>query len=184
MHSEGMPDELDLEGDALKRAQSGDKEAFRVLVELHYEKVFAMELRQVRDRSVAEELTQEIFVKAYKNIHSFRHQAKFSTWLTRIAFNHTSSYFKSRRFKESRRTVSLIEENVASSQDSQTEELISRLNFFITKLAPHHREVLVLCAMEGRTYEEAAKVLEIPIGTIRSRMNTAIKNLKRNFWNS
>jgi len=105
-------------------------------------------------------------------------------WLTRIVFNHTSSYFKSRRFKESKKTVSLLEDNLASSEDPQTEELINRLNFFITKLAPHHREVLILCAMEGRTYEEAAKVLAIPIGTIRSRMNTAIKNLKRNFWNS
>jgi RNA polymerase sigma-70 factor (ECF subfamily) len=183
MQSVTMSAVPDLEMEALRRAQAGDPEAFRVLVEIHYEKIFAIEYKQVRNRELAEELTQETFIKAYRHIKSFRGQSKLSTWLTRIAFNTTATYFKSRRFKEDRLSVQLEDQHVASQEDGQTEELLQRLKHQIGNLAPHHRDVLVLCAMEGKTYEEAAGILEIPIGTIRSRMNTAFKQLRRNFWN-
>ena len=169
----------------IKRITAGDKEEFRVVVDEYKDLIFSMIMRQTGDRAVAEELTQETFVKAYVNLKSFRAESKLSTWLTRIALNHTNTYFGSRRFKERQRGESFIpdthdREDRSDEQDEllRKEEELSKFRAALGTLKPKFREVLVLCSLEGKSYEEVAEIVGVPIGTIRSRLNKARLLLK------
>lgn len=165
---------------------SGDKEQFRPLVTRYKDMVFSMIMRQVGDPALAEEIAQETFLKAYLSLRSFRFEARFSTWLVRIALNQTSSYFASRRFKEKQRTETfdpLLHDSACSAPGAENEEekLISRLQTALKGLKRKFREVLVLCALEGKSYEEAAQILKVPVGTVRSRLNKARLLLQSHF---
>lgn len=159
---------------------AGKREYFSVLVERYQKMVFGMIMRQVGSRDVADEIAQETFLRAYKNLETFRRESKFATWLIRIALNQTSNYFSSKRFRQSKQTVSLDmkrhdlpDENI-SRNDHREALFLSALGV----LAPKFRDVLTLCGYEGKSYEEAALILEIPIGTVRSRLNRARLMLK------
>lgn len=166
---------------------AGNRENFRYLVAAHQQKVFAMIRRQVTDEHLAGDLTQDAFVKAYVNLPSFRFESSFSTWLIRIALNVTHTYFRSRQFKEAQKTMPLDPLFDAGHPDSAHHEAaasaidIQRLRRVISTLKPIYREVIVLCCLEGKTYDEASSILQIPRGTVCSRMNTAFRLLKDNF---
>lgn len=171
------------ESEVIKQVLSGDKNAFESLVVTHQDLIFAMIMRQVGHVSTAEELTQEVFIKAFKNLKSFNFEAKFSTWLTRIAINHTTSFFRSRRFKESKQTEAIKEEANKVSEDKLSsgyelkEQLAAFRNCF-KKLGPKFQAIITLCGLEERSYEEAALIAEVPLGTVRSRLNKARLLLK------
>ena len=160
----------------------GDKERYRELVVRHKDMIFALIMRQVGNAAIAEELAQETFVRAFVSLSRFRFETKFSTWLTRIALNQTSSYFTSRRYKQSRRTDEfdprIHDKAEAPPEGDFQKERLQRFREALGTLKPLYREVIVLCALEGKSYEEAASILVIPIGTIRSRLNKARLLLK------
>ncbi len=172
------------EREIIESVVAGNRDNFRLLVELHQDKVYAMVRRQVGDAALSSELTQEALVKAYVNLPSFRFQSAFSTWLIRIALNVTHTYFRSRRFKERQKTMPL--ENAeqrgqmpqGATEPEITERDLSKLRGAIAQLKPIYREVVVLCCLESKTYEEAAAILQIPRGTVCSRMNKAFQMLK------
>lgn len=140
--------------------------------------------KQVGNPIVAEELTQETFVRAFRGIKGFRFDARFSTWLTRIALNQSKSYFRSRRFKESSKNERYDEYSHDQISGADTEaalmeaESLRRLQRAILRLPTRYREVLVLCALEKKSYEEASQILGVAVGTIRSRLNRARHQLK------
>ena len=173
----------------IRRIVSGEKEEFRVLVGEYKDRIFAMVMRQTGNRTLAEEITQESFVKAYINLKKFRFDSQFGTWLTRIALNETNNYFASKRFKETKNSESysneIHEKQLGHSEDEdQRAELEKRERSLVefrkalATLKPKFRDVITLCSLEGRSYEEAASVLSIPIGTVRSRLNKARLLLK------
>lgn len=176
------PDPID-EDSLLRRIIDGDKDAYRLVVGRYQDVVFSMILRQVGDRAAAEDLAQEVFVKAYVSLRRFRFESRFSTWLTRIALNHVNSYFASRRYRTSRTTESFdVARHDVSSEgidsDEQSQRAMLRFRAALGDLKPHFRSVIVLCGLEGRSYAEAAEILDIPIGTVRSRLNKARLLLK------
>ena len=162
----------------VKAVLAGAKEEFRVLVERHQDMIFSLIARQVGETALAEELAQEVFVKAFLNLKQFRHEARFSTWLVRIALNHVRTWFSSRRFKQSTRTDSfnpVFHEGALRADGALEDEsrLLGRFREAFARLPSRLRDVLCLCAFEGKSYEEAAAVLRIPVGTVRSRLNKA-----------
>ena len=160
----------------ISRVLQGKKEEFRFLVREHQDKVYAMILRQVGDPEIAKELTQEVFLRAYKHLSQFRHEANFSTWLIRIALNQTNSYFSSRRYKEAKQSTSIDAVELGSLQTEAPQDRlldIKRLRTIISELKPMYREIMVLCCFEEKSYEDAADILGIPVGTVRSRLNKA-----------
>lgn len=175
------------EKELIRRVLAGERDAFRDLVIEHQAMIFNMIRRQLGDEEVAKELTQDTFLRAYKHLAKFKSKARFSTWLTRIALNVTSSYFASHRYKEKSRTVAFdhTEHEIATvdSEDRRlnTEEL-SQLQNAIIRLKPKFREVLVLCALEEKTYEETAEILGVAVGTVRSRLHRARGELNRLFF--
>jgi RNA polymerase sigma-70 factor, ECF subfamily len=166
----------------IEKIQSGKNDEYRHLVNRYKNLVYSMIMRQVSKNSLAEELSQEVFIKAFTNIKQFRFQSKFSTWLTRIALNHTNTFFSSKRYKIELKSESFDIQKHESQMgnnlnDKEQEENQARLlkNFraALAKLKPMFREVLILCALEEKTYEEVSEILDVPIGTVRSRLNKA-----------
>ena len=162
----------------IRRVLQGAKEEFRHLVQAYQEQVYHMILRQVGDAAIARDLTQEAFVKAYVGLSTFQFGSAFSTWLVRIALNVTNNYFSSRGFKERMHSVSMDSLSEDSRQgmearDGVDELSIRQLQRALGTLPPKHREVLVLCALEQKSYADAAVALGIPVGTVRSRLNKA-----------
>ena len=168
----------------IKHVLDGDKDLFRELVERHKNIVFSSLVRLCGNRELAEELTQETFVKAYTHLARFRFEARFSTWLVQIAANTASSYFSSRGFRERQRAV-LFDHDLPAGQFESAErqlELQSRLARYwraIEKLDDRLREVLLLCGIEGNPYDEVAELLGVPVGTVRSRLNKARQEMRK-----
>jgi len=166
------------------RAKSGDSEAFSLLIQRHQGMVFSIIMRQVRDREVAKDLAQESFIRAYKYLDSFRGDSKFSTWLTRIALNRTSSWYSSEQYIVSTRKIASSKnffENLAMpDSDSLEQEIkLKLLTAALGKLSPDYREVIHLRTVEQKSYKEIAEILEIPLGTVKSRMNMGVIKLRR-----
>ncbi|MBN8549867.1 MAG: sigma-70 family RNA polymerase sigma factor [Deltaproteobacteria bacterium] len=161
----------------------GNTEEFRHLVSTHKNRIFSMVLRTVGEHAVAEELTQEIFVRAYSSLAKFRFESSFSTWLTCIALNHTNSYFKSKKYKQKVRTVCFEprvhdQSNEMESEIETDAAVLENFREALQELKPAFREIIVLCSLEGKSYEEVAGILAVPVGTVRSRLNRAREKLR------
>ena len=173
------------ESEIIERVLSGDRQAFSHLVSSYQEQVFSMIMKQVADRVIAEELAQETFIRAYKYLPTFKGNSKFSTWLTRIAINQSHSYFSSKRYKQKLKTKSIETNSVELQAVEESQEFsasqIEDLRIAISKLKPKYRDVITLVSFEGRSYKEVADILEIPTGTVGSRMNKALHLLRASF---
>jgi RNA polymerase sigma-70 factor (ECF subfamily) len=161
--------------EALLRAVGrGDRAAFRELYERHAERVFRFALSLVRAPHLAEEVLQETMVAVWKNADKFRGASKATTWILGITKN--QGYGLLRREKRGERTP---EDPVAEPDPAATAELCVRVEDAVATLPPHLREVLHLVFYEEMTLGEAAAVLGIPEGTVKSRMFHARKALAK-----
>ena len=154
-----------------------DQHAFGELVRRHQSSVRGL-LRQLtrNDLALADDLAQEAFIRAYKNIRSFRGEARFSTWLYRIAYNCFRE--DARRKKE---LVGIDESRWQNEIDPQTVEpgLKQDLMHALNLLPPHERTAVVLCCQNGLSHDEAAHVLDIPLGTVKTNVLRGREKLKR-----
>ncbi|MBL7662960.1 sigma-70 family RNA polymerase sigma factor [bacterium] len=164
------------ERELIQRILAGATDEFRLIVLKYQELIVNLIFRQTGDRDVANDLAQETFIKVFKGLSRFRGEAALKTWITRIAINTCNTYFRSRAYRESRlRTANLaaIEATARSTSNPAQDLELSQLQHAIATLNPIFREVLVLCGIEQRSYEEVSKILNIPVGTVRSRLNRA-----------
>jgi RNA polymerase sigma factor (sigma-70 family) len=154
-----------------------DQHAFGELVRRHQSSVRGL-LRQLTrtDIALADDLAQEAFVRAYKHIRSFRGEAKFSTWLYRIAYNVFRE--EARRRKE---LVGIDECQLETQQDPQTTDpgLRHDLMHALNLLPLHERTAVLLCCQNGLSHDEAARVLDIPLGTVKTNVLRGREKLKR-----
>jgi len=154
-----------------------DQHAFGELVRRHQSSLRGL-LRQLTrtDIALADDLAQEAFIRAYRNIRSFRGEARFSTWLYRIAYNCFRE--NARRCKE---LVGVDEERWQAEQDPQTVHpgLRHDLMHALSLLPLHERTAVLLCCQNGLSHDEAARVLDIPLGTVKTNVLRGRKKLKR-----
>ena len=154
-----------------------DQHAFGELVRRHQSSVRGL-LRQLTrtDIALADDLAQEAFLRAYKNIRSFRGEAKFSTWLYRIAYNCFRE--DARRRKE---LVGIDEARWESESDPQAADPALRhdLMYALSLLPLHERTAILLCCQNGLSHEEAARVLDIPLGTVKTNVLRGREKLRR-----
>ena len=154
-----------------------DQHAFGELVRRHQSAVRGM-LRQLTrtDVALADDLAQETFVRAFKHIRSFRGEAKLSTWLYRIAYNCFRE--DARKRKE---LVGVDETQWQSELDPQTVDPALRHDLMhALKLLPlHERTAVLLCCQQGLSHDEAAKVLDIPLGTVKTNVLRGREKLKK-----
>jgi len=149
----------------------GDREAARALVLRHYPSVLRFLITLCRNVDDAEELTQETFVKAFHSVGKFRGQSGFRTWLHRIAYHE----FTHRKRKQ--RPESMLLESATSNPFETTSALAIDLERALHCLPVDARAAFVLCDVQELTMEEAASVLRIPTGTVKSRLHGARKQL-------
>jgi len=174
--------EREIDQQLVERAQHGDKRAFELLVSKYQRKLGRLLSRYVRDPGELEDVTQEAFIKAYRALTSFRGDSAFYTWLYRIGINTAKNYLVS----AGRRTPTLSNydaeeaENVDDSdqlRDLNTPEnvLMSKqiaqtVNQSMDRLPEELKAAITLREIEGMSYEDIAKVMDCPIGTVRSRI--------------
>jgi len=132
-----------------------------------------------------EDLEQEVYIKAWRNRNKYEERGTFKSWLNTIAKNVAKDYIKSSWFKNSQNstndefTLCSIKDNKISPEDSVISiERRKKIISAIESLKPKMKEVIILCEMQGYTYEEASKKLHCPIGTIKSRIFNAKKELE------
>jgi RNA polymerase sigma-70 factor (ECF subfamily) len=181
-----MHGERDDEAETIRRAQAGDRRAFDRLVSAHLPQVWATVWRMLRHREDTEDVVQEVFVTAHRAIAGFRGEAKFSTWLHRIATTRALNHLD--RVEERLRRASdpisdgpvheIVQAGATPLQALEAKDLMRRLAACLEKLPAPWRLVLVLRDAEEKTYEQIAEALRIELGTVRSRLARARSSLK------
>jgi RNA polymerase sigma-70 factor, ECF subfamily len=166
-------------------SRQGDTSAFGELVLRYQDRLYNSLIRLLDHPDDTLDVVQEAFLNAYQSLHHFKGDSEFFTWLYRIAFNAAISQKRKRRV---RLTSEYTDEDGLEPADqsigSQPGDLIERteeewkLNQGIARLSPEHRSVLILKDIEGMKYEEMAIALDVPIGTIRSRLHRARLELR------
>lgn len=174
------------EKDLIAKSQEGNEEAYNVLVEKYKTKVFNMAYSMTLNREVADDIAQEVFIKAYYALPKFKGRAAFSTWLHQITVNHTRDYLrKSSRMRHVSFEETKGEHSVYESEEEkkeQEEELARRKKIVheaIATLPPKYRIILSMRDIQGLSYEEISRVLNISPGTVDSRLYRARKMLKK-----
>jgi RNA polymerase sigma-70 factor (ECF subfamily) len=164
---------------------AGDTAQFNGLVMRHANRLYRSILKNVEHTAVAEDLTQETFVEAYRQLSTFRGEAEFVTWLFGIALNKIRNYINRspdvRRHHSHLRVLSLdFVRNDNPTQILEKKQTLMALQQAIEMLPTALRESLILVVMEELPYERAAQLLEIPVGTLKSRVYRARELLRQN----
>lgn len=166
----------------LERLRAGEARAFEELVRGYQHRVFGVALRMLGNRAEAEEVAQEVFLRVHRAIAEFRGEAKLSTWLYAIASRVCLSRLgagERRVGREGEETLGRLANGHANpAAEAERGELEAALHRAIAELPEERRIVVVLRDLEGLAYEEIAEALEVPVGTVRSRLHRARMDLK------
>lgn len=180
-----MYNTIDTDEFLIAKVKNGDCEAFSPLIERYKMQVYRLVYRMVGNRDDSEDLVQEVFVRSFRAIKSFKAGCPFYPWLSRIAVNHTLNYVKKEQ-KNKMQPLEWIQERLASKQDdpvAMTEQkmLKEKITAAMQKLPGDYRTILVLRVEEELSYNEISKTLRIPRGTVMSRLARARQRLKEIF---
>jgi RNA polymerase sigma-70 factor (ECF subfamily) len=175
-------------------ARDGQERAYRELVRRYERPIFSLLYRMVRDRELAEDLSQDTFVKALNAIESYKPEYKFSSWLFKIANNAAIDHLRRRELD----TLSLEGSPHAVTPDAmeatalqigdrgenaldivEAKELGGEIERAIAQLRPEYRACILLRHVDGRAYEEIAEMLDLPLGTVKTYIHRARNELRR-----
>jgi RNA polymerase sigma-70 factor (ECF subfamily) len=167
----------------VQRIQRGDTASFEVLVRRHEKAIFNLVYRMLGDYDDAAETAQEVFLSAFRALGQFRGDANFSTWLYRIALNHATSRRRSASQRQHRLVpldggdwVNDVEPGPAESLEKK--EIRERVQRALNELEPEDAMVILLRDLQDVAYEDVARMLNIPVGTVKSRLHRARRALK------
>jgi RNA polymerase sigma-70 factor (ECF subfamily) len=179
---------LDVETSLVERCLAGEQGAWEDLVKLHTKRVYAICYRFTNSDQEAQDLTQEVFLRVFRTLGSFRAgEGSFAVWLTRLTRNLLVDHY--RRTKHERVTdaledkLAVLEEKTA--QHSRTDGLLAGreagelLQAALQRLSPELRETVILRDLQEMEYREIARVLNVPEGTVKSRLNRGRAELAR-----
>ena len=172
------------ESQLIESALAGDRSAFGKLVHRYQDRLFASMIQVTGSADDAEDIVQDAFVRAFIKLDTFQQNSQFFTWLYRIAFN--SALSKRRRKRPEHSIEQAREAGGAEPVDSVDapdermlrEERVNTIRWALDQLSEDHRAILVLREMQNCAYEEIAEILDISIGTVRSRLSRARAALK------
>jgi RNA polymerase sigma-70 factor (ECF subfamily) len=171
------------DAECVQNLQRGQTDAFEILIRRHEKTIFNLVYRMLGDYDEAAEVSQEAFLSAYRAIGTFRGDSNFSTWLYRIALNHATTRRKTLNTRQQRNVSMENTEPVSDPQPGPAEtmekkEIRERVQQALNSLEPDDATVILLRDLQDVPYEEVARVLEIPIGTVKSRLHRARQALK------
>ena len=165
-----------------KRIQTGERRAFEEFLDAYGGRVHRLARRYAATEADAEDLTQEIFLDLYRCIGSFRGESQLGTWVYRVAVNHCLKHRA-----RTRPEPLLLEDSLRAAEGgegdparcAQRRELSDQVRSALDDLSPLHRDVIVLHELQGLTYAECAAALDVPIGTVKSRLSNAFVRLRQ-----
>lgn len=177
------------------RCQQGDRDSFAKLMRLHQRQIYNFTYRMLGSAEEAEDLTQDIFIAVFKGIKSFRGEAKFSTWLYRIALNQTRNRIKylARRNFFAKRTKraglgedmgletpeTLPDRGPSPEQWAMTKDLAAQVQECLNQMGHQAQQILLLRDVQGFSYEELSEMLSLKPGTVKSRLHRARNALQQ-----
>ena len=192
-----MPQILDLanlpDADVVALAQHGREVAYRELLRRYERTVFSLVFRMVRDRTVAEDLAQETFIKVLNHIDKYRPEFKFSSWLFKIANNVAIDHLRRRQLNTismdgspnastaaeiEASSFDIVDQSESALDELQSRELGTAIERAIASLRPEYRSCILLRHVEGRSYEEIAATLDLPLGTVKTFIHRARHQLR------
>jgi RNA polymerase sigma-70 factor (ECF subfamily) len=172
----------------IERSRDRDVAAFEPLVEKYRNRAWRLAFNIVRDRDDAWDVTQEAFIRAWQALPSFRGQSAFYTWLFRIVVNVASDRARQRaargrafgteRVPEEEWERTMVDPAARPDDEARRAEERDRIERALAALPEHHRTIIMLSDLEGLSYREIAEVLDIPMGTVMSRLHNARKRLR------
>jgi RNA polymerase sigma-70 factor (ECF subfamily) len=180
--------------DVVLMARAGRETAYRELIRRYERPIFALLFRMVRDRELAEDLSQETFIKALNAIESYRPEFKFSSWIFKIANNAAIDHLRRRELDtlsldgsphaETPEAMQATALQIGARQESpldavEAKELGGAIEVAIGRLRPEYRSCILLRHVEGRAYEEIAEMLDLPLGTVKTYIHRARNELRQ-----
>lgn len=169
----------------LRKACSGDADAFEEIVRENEKTVYGLALRHLGNPQDAEDAAQEVFLKAYSGLKSFRGDAKLSVWLYRITCNVCTDMLRRRKDtvslsaekEDGSPALELLDDRFDPAAIAERSELREKVGEALTKLPEDARKILLLREIAGQSYEEIAQTLDLDMGTVKSRIFRARKRL-------
>ena len=179
----GAPVRTRDDSDLVVAALAGDPEAFGTLVERYDQAVYNLCLRTVRDREEARDATQEAFFKAFRSLRTFRLGSKFSTWIFAIAYHACCDRLARRKRYSDAELPDRADPSPGPELLAERHDEARRLRAAIDALPEKYRIVLTLFHLQGRQYEEIARVLGLPMGTVKTHLFRAKELLRKRLAN-
>jgi RNA polymerase sigma-70 factor (ECF subfamily) len=183
--------------DFVKLALSGSQDAYGDLLTRYQRPVLSLVRRMVADVALAEDLAQEVFLKAFRSLHTFDQSRKFSSWLFKIAHNTAIDHLRRRQLDtvpletpnpDQLDLVSVLPDSGSESPEekAQRQDLAAAIEAAVASLRPEYREVVALRYQEGLPYDEIAEIADLPLGTVKTHLFRARKamvaHLKARGW--
>ena len=167
----------------LKKIANRDETAFNELYSRYHLPVFNFILRLILQKDAAEDILQEVFLAVWQGSNRFQSKSSVKTWLFRIAYHKSISWL--RKDKNLRQSLNIDELSIFSDKPSPEGSLINhwqetQIKSAIAQLSHNHRSVIELTFVHGFSYKEIANIMKCPVGTVKSRMNYALRYLKTN----
>lgn len=191
-HDQGTGDDPDLE--LVRLTQQGDRAAFRKLFDKYHRRVFAVSLAVVKNQQDAHDIVQEAFVRVHRHLGGFQGASSFYTWLYRITMNLSIDHHRRkknaiavdyddaiRREPEDAESAAEIMPSYVNNDPGKShsrKELAERMRAALSTLPEYHQQVIVLREVDGLSYEEIAKIMKVPKGTIMSRLFHARRKMQ------
>jgi RNA polymerase sigma-70 factor (ECF subfamily) len=168
----------------IRRYLEGDVEAFDELMRAHEDRVFGICLRMMKDRDQALDATQDVFLTVFRKADRYKEQAAFSTWLYRVSINTCYDHLRRRQ----RKRTEVIPEHLDPSDPHSGDvlnavELRPDIETALAGISPEFRAAVVLVDLEGMSLDGAADTLDVPVGTVKSRLFRARRQLAQELGN-
>ncbi|MFS0860698.1 RNA polymerase sigma factor [Paenibacillus taichungensis] len=168
----------------IQEIREGSRAAMEVLVKRHYKSIFAYVYRKTGEYHTAYDLTQEVFIKMMNSLDQYRDTGKFSHWLLKIAVNHSTDYFRGRRFKQQHRESELTEEALPASDQHNVWNIFHKrlqneqVRQAVISLPEHQRDAVILNYYNGLKIREVAELTGTNESTVKSRIRLGITKLR------
>lgn len=168
----------------IRRFLAGDVDAFETLMQAHEQRVFSICLRMLRERDAALDATQDVFLTVFRKADRYKEQAAFSTWLYRVTVNTCYDHLRRQKRKRTEPIPEHYDPSDPRSADPlRAAELRPDIEAALEKLPPDFRAATVLVDLEGMSLAAAADTLEVPVGTVKSRVFRARRLLAEDLGN-
>ncbi len=170
----------DEEKELVVRSLKGDRGAFETLVRRYQQAVFNYFIRLIQERELSLDMTQEVFLRAYAALHTYKEKYRFSTWLFRIASNLLIDHWRKKKIPalsididpltEDRQPIQIPDDKASPAEVLEKKQMIEKIEQAISQLPDAWRELFVLRHMNDFSYEEIAVIKALPVGTVKNRV--------------